>query len=210
MKQRKLIAVIFIEVLVLFLVIYVGFIRPPVDIKIHGTYIASPFEIADFQLRDQRGKIFSKTNLEGHWSLVFFGFTHCSVLCPTTMAELNTMYHTLQRTLPKNELPQVIFVSIDPERDTQERLSQFVNTFNPHFIAIRANMAETVLLEKQFHVSAEKNDNSLNHSLEIVLLNPEAKVQAYLSYPHQAEQLAGDYQKVLRERFSKKVFHRNP
>lgn len=199
-RSRKIAVFILFDVFIIgLLVIYFGIIRPHINIKINGTYIKTPADIEEFHFIDNHGMPFSKKNLQGHWSMIFFGFTHCAMVCPTTMAELNKMYKKLQQELPENQLPQVVFVSVDPDRDTVSELNEFIKSFNSHFIGIRADMAATIALEKQFHVTVSTN-NPINHSMEILLLNPAAQVQAYFTYPHSSEQLAVDYQ-LLRGQF---------
>lgn len=167
------------------------------NIQINGTYIKNPIEINDFHFIDQHGLSFSKKNLQGHWSFVFFGFTHCATVCPLTLSKLNEVYKKLSFDLAPNQLPQIVFISVDPERDTVERLKQFINSFNPHFVGIRADLERTIALEKEFHVTVTKS-NTINHSMEILLLNPEAKIQAYFSYPHRAEKIVADYKSILK------------
>jgi len=174
-------------------------------IKIDGIFVPTPTDITDFQLTDNVGKTFTKENLKGHWTMMFFGFTNCGMVCPTTLAELNKMYRTLQKELPDTQLPQVVLVSVDPERDTIERMNEYVTTFNPHFIGVRGDLPETESLKKQLHIVSAKmqadgqgqSQYTINHSAEIMLFNPEAKVQAYLSYPHKADQMVSDYKSIL-------------
>jgi len=160
----------------------------------------------DFHLTDFNGKAFTNENLKGHWTMMFFGFTNCAMVCPTTMSALSGMYKQLQKELPQNQLPQVVMVSVDPDRDTQERMKDYVTSFNSQFKGVRADIAETVALEKQLHIVAAKievdgqgnNQYTVNHSAEILLFNPKGQVQAYLSYPHQAEQMAKDYSLIVK------------
>lgn len=196
--SRKLLIIALIDIFIIAsLILYFGVIRPHVPININGAYIKSPIEIAEFNFIDHQGKPFSKKNLEGHWSMIFFGFTNCPMICPTTMSQLDSMYKTLQRDLPQDKLPHIIFISVDPDRDTVESLNKFVNSFNENFTGIRADKVKTIELEKQLHILVT-NSNTINHSMEIMLLNPKGKVQAYFPFPHQAEKLATDYKAILK------------
>lgn len=175
------------------------------NIKIDGVYLPQPTQITDFTLTDNHGKPFSKENMKGHWTMLFFGFTNCGMVCPATMAALNNMYKILQKDLPKDQLPQVVLISVDPDRDTVARLNDYVNAFNPSFTGARGDMNMTQALEKQLHIVAEKmqadgagkNHYTINHSAEIMLFNPNVQLQAFLSYPHQAEQMAKDYKLII-------------
>lgn len=188
-------------------VFYFGFFHKKQDIrsvKIEGTLLPTAKEMGDFQFTSHHNEPFSKENLKGHWTMLFFGFTNCGYVCPTTLTELNKMYQILQKDLPEKSLPQVVLVSVDPERDTVQRMNDYIVAFNPKFIGIRADIAETERLENQLHIAAMKvpmegnpDQYMINHSAEILLLNPEGNIQAYLSFPHKADRLASDYQLIL-------------
>lgn len=166
---------IFYALIILAFGIYFLVLHQQIPVKINGIYIKNPPNITEFRFTDNHGLVFSKKNLQGHWSMLFFGFTNCQFICPTTMAELNKMYGDLQSKLPENQLPSIVFISVDPENDTIEKINQFVTSFNSHFIGIRANLAETIVLEKQVHIAT--SDNPINHSADIVLLNPKVQAQ---------------------------------
>lgn len=196
---------------ILFTVIYFGIIRPQQmttanSIKINGVYLPTPKTISDFQLTDNHGKPYTQENLKGHWTMMFFGFSNCAMVCPVTMSALNNMYLKLEKDLPANELPQVVMVSVDPDRDTVERMNDYVSSFNSHFIGARAEIEATVALEKQLNIAAAKiqsdgagkNNYTINHSAEILVFNPNGKLQAYLSYPHDPAQMAQDYKAMLK------------
>lgn len=142
-------------------VLYVSVIQPKMaahqTAQINGVILPSPKEIENFKLTDNLGKPFSKKNLQGHWTMMFFGFTNCGMVCPTTLASLNEMYKTLQKELSDNQLPQVLLISVDPERDSVEKMNEYVTTFNPHFTGARGSMSETVALEKTIAYCSCKN-----------------------------------------------------
>ncbi|MES2217831.1 MAG: SCO family protein [Pseudomonadota bacterium] len=174
------------------------------NVKISGLYLPAALDIANFQLTDNSGKPFSNANLKGHWTMMFFGFTNCGMVCPTTMAALNSMYQTLQQQLPERLVPNVVMVSVDPERDSVERMNAYVTTFNQKFIGARAELPQITALEKELHLVAIKmqagdnqNQYTINHSAEIMVFNPDGKLQAFMSYPHVAEQMITDYKNIL-------------
>ncbi|EKD72602.1 MAG: hypothetical protein ACD_45C00630G0008 [uncultured bacterium] len=177
------------------------------DVKIDGTYLNEAKNVNQFELSATTGKIFNQENLQGHWTLMFFGFTNCGMVCPTTMAALSGMYKMLQKELPEDKLPQVVMVSVDPSRDSLTRMKEYVTAFDPHFMGARADIAKTVALEKQFYIVAakiqadgqNKNQYTMNHSAEILLFNPAGRLQAYLDYPPSKEQLAKDYQLIVKK-----------
>jgi protein SCO1/2 len=95
----------------------------------NGTALPSPREIIAFELKSAPdGTPFTNTQLKGHWSMLFFGFTHCAMLCPTTLSNLNQFYGNL---LAENisQMPKIYFISIDPERDSLQRIATYVTSF---------------------------------------------------------------------------------
>ncbi len=199
--------ILLISFLIAAVAIYFGIIRQPStqNINVDGMYLAKPVDVTNFQLTDNHGKPFTKENLQGQWTMMFFGFTNCGMVCPLTMSALNKMYKILQTELPDNKLPQVVMVSVDPSRDSVKRMNAYVAAFNPHFIGARTGISETIAIEKQFHIAAAKmqvdsqgkDHYTINHSAEILLFNPRAQLTAFLSYPHKPEQMARDYQLIL-------------
>lgn len=174
------------------------------DISIDGTYFSQAIAIKNFKLSSTVKKTFTQKNLQGHWTFMFFGFTNCGMVCPTTMAELNKMYKTLQKEVKPSDIPQIVMVSVDPDRDSVQRMKEYVTAFNPHFIGARAEMPQIVSLEKELHLVAVKlksgegkNQYTINHSAEIMIFNPQGQLQAMLSYPHKGIEMAADYQKIL-------------
>ncbi len=174
-----------------------------VNLKIDGTVLPNPRIIHAFQLTDTKNESFTNENLKGHWTLMFFGFTNCAYVCPTTLAELKKTYTNLEARLPKELLPQVVMVSVDPERDSLKRLSGYLKSFNPAFIGARGSLAATQSLANQMSVVFAKmkmptGDYTITHSAEIMLLDPQGNLRAFLSYPHKADQMTHDYEAIVR------------
>lgn len=175
-------------------------------VKIDGTLLDHPRPLHPFNLSTSQQTPFTLDNLKGHWSIVFFGFTNCGYVCPTSFAAFNTMYMQLQKDLPEQLLPQVVFVSVDPERDTFARIDQYVKAFNTHFIGLRGSDEDLHALAQQMSVAYAKvqssdNDPShymINHSSEAMLIDPSGALIAFLSFPHQGPQMATDYKNILK------------
>src|SRR6185295_2377169 len=113
--------ILFVVVLFTISILYFGVIQKKHEraaIKIEGVVLPEAKPVAAFHFQDQLGQPFSNQNLKDHWSLLFFGFTNCGFVCPTTLTELNKMIKVLQQEIPDNQIPQVILVTVDPERDT--------------------------------------------------------------------------------------------
>jgi protein SCO1/2 len=153
---------------------------------------------------------FTHANLTGQWTLLFFGFTHCPALCPTTMAQLAAAYQQLQNQ-QFTPLPQVVFVSVDPEQDSVAQVAQFAQAFNKNFIGLqtpnKATLAEmTHEMDAMFEkVPVTKNpvQNSsgaytIDHTGDIKVINPEGKFVAMLTMPHQADDIVVDYKAIVK------------
>ena len=167
--------------------------RQPVTLA-SGTALATPRGIGAFRLTDQRGREFKRDALRGGWSLVFAGFTHCPDACPTTLALLNSLDARLRAN--GNEI-QVVFLSVDPERDTAARLAEYVGHFNPRFVAVTGARAEIDALCRDLGIAYVRNpgaggDYTVDHSAALVLIDPRARVAGYFQPPHDPAALAAD------------------
>jgi protein SCO1/2 len=177
------------------------------SLKINGGTLLQPSKaLPDFKLESSLGGSLTQENLQGHWSILFFGFSNCGYVCPTTMSALNKMYKTLATTLPSQDLPQVIMISVDPDRDSIARMKSYVQSFNPSFIGARAPMEAVTPLEQALGVvavkmeaSQNKNSNNyvVNHSAELFLVDKTGHVLAYFSYPPEVSSLVQDYTTIV-------------
>lgn len=165
----------------------------------YATVFSQPRAIAPFKLQDDKGEHFSNANLKGHWSLLFFGFTNCAMICPTTMTELNKMYQLLTKA-KEQVLPQVVFISVDPERDTLKRLHNYVHAFNPNFVGVTGDEKELAKLAKNvgamYMKVVDKDDPNqyyIDHSAFIILVNPEGHMYGIFSSPHEADNMAKNF-----------------
>ena len=174
------------------------------DIEIaSGTLLKQPRAIEAFQLADTAGAPFDNARLQNHWSLVFAGFTYCPDVCPSTLA----MLKSLKGKLDAAGTPlQVVFVSVDPQRDTADKLDRYVHYFSPDFIGATGSEAELEKLARSMSlvfakVPGDSPDNyTMDHSAALVLINPEAQVAGYFLPPHRPDQLSADLQRVIRSR----------
>lgn len=168
---------------------------------LNATVLSQPREIAPFQLTDNLGKPYDKSSLKGHWSMLFFGFTNCPQLCPTTMAELNKMFTQLQKE-KVSEMPEVVMVSIDPERDTEKKLNDYVTSFNKAFKGAYGDKNAIAALTKQLGVVYMKAQNkteknyTINHTGTVMLFNPAGELSAFFSVPHKAQVMAKEYRLI--------------
>jgi protein SCO1/2 len=168
-----------------------------------GTYISPRRALEDFSLIDQRGRAFGSSNLRGHWSLLFFGYANCPEFCPATLTTLAAVKKRL-RASGAAVLPQVIFMSMDPKRDTPEQLSRFVPYFDPEFIGVTAADQPTAdAVARQFGVAAiiepthADGSYTIDHSSAIMVLDPSGKLAAILTGPFTVQALQDDFQRIV-------------
>jgi len=134
---------------------------------------------------------------------MFFGFTHCPDVCPTTLFTLARSIDLL-RDLPAADIPQVILVSVDPGRDTPETLASYVPYFHPDFLGITGDMAAILALTQAMGVAfaytpIEGPDGgyAVDHTASIFLVNPAGQLTAIFGTPHSAEDIAHDYRLIM-------------
>ena len=177
----------------------------PSTLKIDGTILNQPRRLKPFHLTRGDGKPFTKNSLKGHWTLMFFGFSNCGYACPTTLSALNQMMTNLQKDLSADVLPQVVMVSVDPDRDTAKRIQSYVQAFNTHFIGVRGPIKPLKQLSNQMNVVFSKLKSTdgnpkhymINHSAEVMLVDPAANLRAFFSFPHTGVQMTHDYEAII-------------
>jgi protein SCO1/2 len=134
--------------------------------------------------------------------VVFFGFTHCPDVCPTTMAELATVRQALG---PDGARVQGIFVTVDPERDTPELLKSYVSAFAPDFVALRGTPEQTAALARSFKVFYAKvpgktpDSYTVDHTAGSYVFDAQGRVRLFTRYGMGAEALAADLRRLLAE-----------
>lgn len=139
-----------------------------------------PRPIGDFSLVDQDGKPVGPGELQDRWSLLYFGYTACPDVCPTTLAQLSQAVNLMSRP------PQVIMVSVDPERDTPAKLSAYLGSFNPDFIGNTGPFEQVVKLARQVDVAFGKvpgpqpGTYEVDHSADIIVVNPQGQYAGFI------------------------------
>ncbi len=171
---------------------------PPPQLQ-QATLLPAPKPVADFRLTDQAGQPFTLDNLKGRWTLAFFGYTHCPDVCPTSMAMLAQVQRQLERDSGAGALPQVVFFSVDPERDTPELLASFVPYFHDSFIGVSGDADVILKLTRQLGIIYGKTGGSgagdylVDHSAAIILFDPAGRFHALFNVPHNPERIASDF-----------------
>jgi protein SCO1/2 len=162
-----------------------------------GTWLPHPREIGPIALRDHTGKPFTEENLRGQPSLVFFGFTHCPDVCPSTLALLAQV----KKAAAIPDL-RVLLVSVDPARDTPEALSRYVSAFDPQFVGLTAGDDRgTAQLARAFGVAVARVDlpggnYTMDHSATVFLLDDRGRIVAVFTPPFDTKLFAEDLKHV--------------
>src|SRR5262245_43519073 len=157
-----------------------------------GTALPEPRPLADFSLVAPQAKPFGPANREGRWSLVFWGFTHCPDVCPTTLA----LMVQLHRDLHRDDL-QYVFVSVDPERDTPGVVGRYLAHFDPALVGATGARPEMERFTAGLGLAQVRNpgagdDYTVDHSTAFVLIDPDARLAGYVQAPHDRAALAAD------------------
>jgi protein SCO1 len=157
----------------------------------------------NFNLPDQFGKTRTIADFKGKAVVVFFGFTQCPDVCPTSLAELAEAKKLLGK---DGDKLQGIFVSLDPERDTPPVLKAYMENFDPSFLALRGNLEQTAQTAKQFRIYYQKVDGktpgsyTMDHSAGSYILDPQGRIRLFTRYGSGAAALADDIKLLLKDR----------
>ena len=155
----------------------------------------APQDIEGVALVTHEGAAFSERDFEGRWSYVFFGFTMCPDICPRTMGIMGRMDEILRDGSRRRlaERFQGVFVSVDPERDDQERLGHYVRGFSRHFVGLRESRERVAQFASQVNAAFGKVPTAggylVDHTTNMVVINPDGKLQAFITPERTPEEL---------------------
>ncbi len=158
--------------------------KPPVPKAAFATTDITGIDYAQgFELSDHTGKPRTLADYQGKAVVVFFGFTHCPDVCPTTLAELAAVKKELGA---DGERLQVLFVTVDPERDTQKALADFVRAFDPSFVGLYGTPEQTAKLQKDYKLFVQKVKNkagegySVDHTAGSYVYDPKGRIRLFM------------------------------
>ena len=163
-----------------------------------GTLLASAIG-GPFQLVDQNGKPFTDADLKGKWHLLFFGYTHCPDTCPTALNEISL---ALDRLGKKRDEVDIVFISVDPERDTPEVLKSYVQSFDAPIVGLTGSPDQVAQAAKAYRVYYAKHPRpdggyDMDHSAVIYIMDPQGRFTATLSPDATAQAMSERLQKLL-------------
>jgi len=151
------------------------------------------------ELVDHTGKLRRLEDFRGKAVVLFFGFTHCPDICPTTLADIS---QAIKQLGPDADRVQVLLVSVDPERDTQESLAKYVTAFDPRFLGLRGDLAATKKVAGEFKIYFEKRKQgdgyTVDHSAQSYVIDPQGRLRLLVRHDRIGQDLAADLRSLLR------------
>lgn len=171
------------------------------ELKARGVFLFDkPRSFKEFELVDYEGQPFTPANLQGKWSLIFFGFTYCPDVCPTTMALLSRFYEKQLDGEFAGDL-QIVMVSVDPARDTPQKLFEYVRYFNQDFIGVTGEFLDLHRFATQLNIPFNKQPGGgenylVEHSGNIAIINPRGHYVGFFRAPLELAQLTTGYESI--------------
>ncbi|MFO1219819.1 MAG: SCO family protein [Burkholderiaceae bacterium] len=182
--------------------------RAAADVEASGVASAGPSPVTviddvkplpDFRLAGTRGEV-TRASLLGHWTLLYFGYTQCPDVCPTTLSALKAAFAQLG-SLPR---PRVLFVSVDPDRDTPALLREYMAAFDPQFDAATGDDQALGPLVRHLGVHyaratpGERGTYTVDHTAAVFLIDPQSRLKALIGHPPDPAQVAAQLQRLAR------------
>ena len=173
-------------------------ITSPTAQPLNGAALEPPIDVPALNLTGSDGSSFSTSNLHGRLSLFYFGYTHCPEMCPLTLAKLTSMRKTLG---PQADSVDMYFVTLDPARDTPERMSTYMENF-PGVVGLYGSDAQLEIAQSTFHIQSARRDVGngdylLDHTAALFLVNRNAQVQLAYPYGTDASDILSDLRRML-------------
>jgi len=172
----------------------------PQPLSFQATDITGAAFAHDFRLTDHNGQDRTLADFRGKVVAVFFGYIHCPDVCPTTLSDFSL---ALQQLGPQADRVQVIFVTVDPQRDTPDLLKQFVPAFNPGFLGMYTDAESLKLLAKEYKVVYQKtavkaaDDYLIDHSAGTYIYDPQGNLRLLMPYGSSPDAIANDLKALL-------------
>ena len=170
------------------------------ELKFNNTDVTGLDYAKDFALTDHTGKPRTLADFKGKVVVMFFGYTQCPDVCPTTMVE---MANVMKELGPDADRVQVLFVTVDPERDTQEVLSQYVPAFDKRFLGLRGDLPQTEKVAKEFKVFYQKvpgkqpGSYTMDHTAGSYVFDPQGHIRLFVKHGQGPQTLAHDIKLLL-------------
>ena len=175
---------------------------PSIPSEFEATVFPEARELIPFKLVDHNNQPFTPAHLKQKWSMLFFGFTHCPDVCPTTLKVLQDFWQELSPSV--RDKTQVVFITVDPNRDPPATMKEYVQFFEPSFIGVTGNLGQITaftrsigILYEYVSMGKDKNNYGVNHSAQIILIDPQARLRAVFPPPHDADEMVKNYNTIF-------------
>ncbi|VAX09785.1 Cytochrome oxidase biogenesis protein Sco1/SenC/PrrC, thiol-disulfide reductase involved in Cu(I) insertion into CoxII Cu(A) center [hydrothermal vent metagenome] len=171
---------------------------PQTPITLTIKLLPKPVIISNLHLLDAQNHAFTLERLQDHWSLIYFGYMNCPDVCPATLSIMQQVWRQLREQKADMTQFQLVFVSVDPDRDQPQQLQEYAGYFDPSFIGISGDANEIDNFTRQtdikygFEDEDETGNYAVNHSTRILLLDPQARLRAFLSSPFDSKSITHD------------------
>lgn len=170
----------------------------------HATYLYDQrVAIPEFNLIDHNQQVFTSEDIRDQWTLWFFGFTHCPDICPQTLGLLSAVLNNI-KTKHNIDDVSIVFVSVDPTRDTPENLKEYVSSFGENVIGATTNQASLDKFLQNLGIIAVKTNSdsapdqyTFDHSSSIYLISPDTAISALFNTPHTVSSISNDLAKII-------------
>jgi len=186
------------KLLVLVVVVLLMACEQKLPSPFHASDVSMPLSGANFNLTDHSGKLRTLDDFKGKVVALFFGYTHCPDVCPTTLADLAQVMKMLGKEADK---VQVLFITVDPERDKPQMLAEYMSVFHPSFLALHGDATATAQAAKAFYVNYQKQPTSfgysMDHSVGTFLIDPQGRVRLRAKNNQRPVWLADDIRLLL-------------
>lgn len=164
--------------------------------------LSAPRVLPEVPAIDHAGRPFGRHDYSGRWTLVFFGFTHCPDICPATLQVLAAARRQLDD-LPPADQPQVVMISVDPERDSPARLAEYVPFFHPEFRGVQVPEQHLPELTRGFSAAYAvtplgEDGYTVDHTASLFLVDREGRLAAVIPTPHTPDGVATDLRRILK------------
>lgn len=177
--------------------------RPGAEAR-HATVLPERLPLPEFSLRDHRNAPFTREDLRGRTSLVFFGFTHCPDICPATLQQLAVARKRMVEQTGEAPAPEIVLISVDPERDTPAKLREYVEHFGDGVTGVTGEPDDLRKLTSALGIYHEKSgdgdDYTVNHTTAVLVVDDAARLQAMFSAPHRPEHFVRDVPLLMASR----------
>lgn len=168
-----------------------------------ASVLEPPKEIRPFELTGGDGENFTLENFKGQWTLVYFGYTYCPDICPTTLTDIARVYNRLADRPEITEELKTLLISVDPARDTPERLQDYVTFFRDDYLAATGDKEAIDQIAKDFsayykiHEPDENGNYPVDHSSIVSLVNPDGRIRAIFINVAESPQVASDLAGII-------------